>query len=119
MSLVTLILLMIGAVEIELLSSKSVGFEAIHLVVIISIGWIIQGAPEEFVTRGWMMNVPEKRYNTTFTVILSSSLFALLHLGNPNIDLISIINIILVGLVFYVEHVECTQLGILHKEIIF
>ncbi|WP_408638620.1 CPBP family glutamic-type intramembrane protease [Romboutsia weinsteinii] len=52
------------------------------------------------VTRGWMMNVPEKRYNTTFAVILSLSLFALLHLENPNIDLISIINIILVGLVF-------------------
>ncbi|RDY26499.1 CPBP family intramembrane metalloprotease [Romboutsia weinsteinii] len=71
-----------------------------HLVVIISIGWIIQGASEELVTRGWMMNVPEKRYNTTFAVILSLSLFALLHLENPNIDLISIINIILVGLVF-------------------
>ena len=69
-------------------------------VLIILVGWIIQGGTEEIVTRGWLMNVLGARYNIGIGLFISSTLFGLLHLTNPNVSFIAVINIILIG-VFY------------------
>lgn len=100
MSIVVLILFVLGYVTIETNPTQPVGISALVGISIILIGWIIQGATEEIVTRGWLMNVLGAKYNIAVGLIVSSTLFGLLHLTNPNVNYIAIVNIILVGL-FY------------------
>ncbi len=100
MSVVVLVLFMQGYIEVEKRPIQPVGISAIGSILIILIGWIVQGGTEEVLTRGWLMNILGARYNITFGLILSSVFFGLLHLGNPNISYIAILNIILVGLFF-------------------
>ncbi|MDK2584493.1 CPBP family intramembrane metalloprotease [Romboutsia sedimentorum] len=100
MSVVVLILFILGYIELEKKPIQPVGISAIVSVLIVLIGWIVQGGTEEVLTRGWLMNMLGARYNITFGLILSSVFFGLLHLGNPNISYIAILNIILVGIFF-------------------
>lgn len=100
MSLVVILLYLFGCVTIEKQSVQPVGVSSIGFVVVILIGWVIQGGTEEVLTRGWLMNVIGARYNIALGLAVSSSLFGLLHLGNPNVNLVAILNIILVGLFF-------------------
>lgn len=64
------------------------------------IGFILQGMSEEVLCRGYLMVSVGKRYGLLVGSVFNSVIFGLLHLGNSGINLISIINIILVGLVF-------------------
>lgn len=100
MSIVVLILYLFGFVDINKNPSQPVGIFAVSNVSIILIGWIIQGGTEEILTRGWLMNVLSARYNIHIGLFISSVFFGALHLPNPNVDYIAILNIILVGYLF-------------------
>ncbi|WP_300898695.1 type II CAAX endopeptidase family protein [uncultured Clostridium sp.] len=100
MSTIVLILLSFGYITIEKNPIQPVGVSAISSVLVILFGWIIQGATEEIVTRGWLLNVLSNKYNIGVGLLISSTLFGLMHLSNPNVNYIAVINIILVGL-FY------------------
>ena len=100
MSIIVLILLPFGYITIEKNPIQPVGVSAIASVLVILFGWIIQGATEEIVTRGWLLNVLSTKYNKGVGLLISSTLFGLMHLTNPNVNYIAVINIILVGL-FY------------------
>ncbi len=100
MALVVIILLVLGFVTIEKSPIQPVGISAIGNLLIILLGWIIQGGTEEVLTRGWLMNVLGARYNVKLGLIVSSVLFGALHLLNPNVNYIAVINIILVGFLF-------------------
>lgn len=60
--------------------------------------WMIQGGAEELVTRAWLLPVAVKKTNLPIGLLTSSLLFALLHLGNPDIGILPILNIALFGL---------------------
>lgn len=100
MCAVVLILFIFGFVSLENNPTQPIGISALSGVLIILIGWIIQGATEEIVTRGWLMNILGARYNIGIGLFISSTLFGLLHLTNPNVSFIAVINIVLVG-IFY------------------
>ena len=100
MSIIVLILLPFGYITVEKNPIQPVGVSAIASVLVILFGWIIQGATEEIVTRGWLLNVLSTKYNIGVGLLISSTLFGLMHLTNPNVNYIAVINIILVGL-FY------------------
>lgn len=100
MSIIVLILLLFGYITVEKNPIQLVGISAISSILVILFGWIIQGATEEIVTRGWLLNVLSSKYNIGFGLLISSTLFGLMHLTNPNVNYIAVINIILVGL-FY------------------
>ncbi len=100
MSIIVLILLLFGYITVDKNSIQPVGISAISSILVILFGWIIQGATEEIVTRGWLLNVLSSKYNIGFGLLISSTLFGLMHLTNPNVNYIAVINIILVGL-FY------------------
>lgn len=100
MSIIVLILLSFGYITVEKNPIQPVGVSAISSVLVILFGWIIQGATEEIVTRGWLLNVLSSKYNIGFGLLISSTLFGLMHLTNPNVNYIAVINIIFVGL-FY------------------
>lgn len=100
MSIIVLILFPFGYITVEKNPIQPVGISAISSVLVILLGWIIQGATEEIVTRGWLLNVLSTKYNIGVGLLISSTLFGLMHLTNPNVNYIAVINIILVGL-FY------------------
>ena len=100
MSIIVLILLSFGYITVEKNPIQLVGISAISSILVILFGWIIQGATEEILTRGWLLNVLSTKYNIGVGLLISSTLFGLMHLTNPNVNYIAVINIILVGL-FY------------------
>ena len=100
MSIIVLILFPFGYITVEKNPIQPVGVSAIASVLVILFGWIIQGATEEIVTRGWLLNVLSTKYNIGVGLLISSTLFGLMHLTNPNVNYIAVVNIILVGL-FY------------------
>lgn len=59
--------------------------------------WILQGTAEELVTRAWLIPQLAKRTNLKVAIIISGSLFTLLHLGNPGITFLSAIDLFLFG----------------------
>ncbi|WP_129596273.1 CPBP family intramembrane glutamic endopeptidase [Anaerophilus nitritogenes] len=97
---VMILLFILGQAKINQNPIISVGVSAISSILIALPGWIIQGASEEVVTRGWLMNVIGARYNVVVGLLVSSSLFGILHLLNNHVSLLAIFNIILVGLFF-------------------
>ncbi|MFJ8530892.1 CPBP family intramembrane glutamic endopeptidase [Bacillus sp. NPDC094106] len=68
------------------------------------IAFLVQGATEEIVVRGWLFPVISVRSRIWIGVVVTSFLFGFLHLLNPGITVLSIANIILVGVfaAFYV-----------------
>lgn len=63
----------------------------------IFVGWMIQGAAEEVLTRGFLLPILGLEWGLTAGVLVSSSLFALLHFLNPNVSLIAFLNLFLFG----------------------
>lgn len=72
----------------------------IPILILMFIGFMIQGMSEEVLCRGYIMISIGRRYGLLVGSILNSVLFSALHLGNSGINTISLINITLVGLVF-------------------
>lgn len=80
-------------------STASVGAALVPIVVLL-IGFIIQGSTEEIVTRGWLMQVIASRHGLAWGVGLSSALFGLLHAANidPSPELLTgVLNVVLFG----------------------
>ncbi len=65
---------------------------------LIFLGWMIQGAAEELLARGLLLPVLGVRWGPLPGVLVSSLFFALLHLFNPHLSLISLLNLALFGL---------------------
>ncbi|GAA0124464.1 CPBP family intramembrane metalloprotease [Clostridium senegalense] len=100
MCTIAFILYILGYATLETNSIQNVGISAITSILIILPGWIIQSASEEIVARGWLMNILGAKYNGLVGLIVSSIYFGLIHLFNPNINVLAIVNIILSGFTF-------------------
>lgn len=96
-SIVVGIMALFGNIEIAEKSVNLTGIDAIGIVLIFLFGFVIQGASEEILSRGWMMQVIGARYKPWLGVLLSTLLFAILHLSNAGVNPISVINLILVS----------------------
>jgi membrane protease YdiL (CAAX protease family) len=75
------------------LSTVNWGIFALYI-----IGWIIQGMSEEVLCRGFIMNRFAESYGVPIGIAVNSLFFAALHLGNPGITLLSLINLVLFGI---------------------
>jgi hypothetical protein len=64
---------------------------------VVLLGWIVQGAAEELLFRGYMLQIIGVRFGMGAGIIVSSLLFTLLHVFNPNIGPISLMNLTLFG----------------------
>ncbi len=65
---------------------------------LVLLGWVIQGAAEEILARGFLMPILGIRWGPAAGVIVSSLFFSILHLENPNLTAISLLNLFLFGL---------------------
>lgn len=71
---------------------------ALPVIIITFIGFLIQGASEEILCRGYFC-VSAARKNTLWAAILANSLsFAFLHIFNPGISPLAIVNLVLFGI---------------------
>ena len=75
-------------------------------IVLFFAGYLVQGMAEETIVRGYFMvsltNSLHNRYAAAIAVGISSAAFSLLHLFNPGMTLLSVINLILSGIFFAV-----------------
>lgn len=63
--------------------------------------FILVGVFEEAFFRGYIMNAMAERGNKKWMIYLTSAaLFGIVHLGNPNVQILGILNVILVGILF-------------------
>lgn len=70
------------------------------MILLFLLGYTIQGAAEEFLSRGQHMLGLTRRYGLATAVLLSSILFGLLHVFNSHFSLLAMINITLSGICF-------------------
>jgi membrane protease YdiL (CAAX protease family) len=54
----------------------------------------LQSSVEELVFRGWLLSVLSKKFNVAVGVLLSSALFALVHLGRDQRPLVTVSNLL-------------------------
>lgn len=61
------------------------------------LAWMVQGAAEELLARGFVLPIVGARWGTVAGIVISSSLFSLLHFFNPNVSLLAFVNLFLFG----------------------
>ena len=80
------------------LNMNKLGLDSLGLIILIGIAWIIQGAAEEILVRGYMFQSISVKYGIYKGILISSIIFSLLHLGNNGVTSLSLINILMCGL---------------------
>ena len=75
------------------------GFPAEALLYLVVL-FVAVSLAEELLFRGYLLPYLLKHYATVWAIVLSSVLFAAMHLGNDNVSLIGITNIFLAGVLF-------------------
>lgn len=100
-----LICVVTGAAKLQL----SAAFSPIMLVIFF-LGFMIQGMEEEIMCRGFLLTSFSRRYSVVAAVILNSVVFAALHLANPGISPLALINLTLAGLTFSVYYVKSNNI---------
>jgi len=87
-----------GFVSFEQGNPNQQGWSALGGVLIILVGWIVQGGAEENVARGWVLPVLGARYRPWVGVAISSLIFAAMHSFNSYLTPIALLNLALFGL---------------------
>ncbi len=95
----------IGTVRI-LDNPEPFGINGLGIVLLLLLGYIVQGASEEIIARGWQFQVIGARYKPWLGAVISSVIFALLHGLNAGINLLALINLALFAflLIFMILH---------------
>ena len=94
-SLVVALLLLTGTGSLEW---SQLSLEPVLFILALLPFWILQGGTEELVTRGWLFPAVSVKSNIFIGILISSALFGALHLFNPGVTVLSIVNIILDGI---------------------
>lgn len=87
-----------GYIAVEEGDPQQQGLAALGGVLLVFLGWTVQGPAEEALTRGWLLPVIGARYRPLLGVIISSVIFAVFHSFNPHLSLIAVLNLFLFGL---------------------
>jgi len=73
------------------------GLAAVGGVLLVFLGWTIQGPEEEALARGWLLPIIGARYKPLAGIIISAVVFAIYHSLNPNVNPIAFLNLFLFG----------------------
>lgn len=80
--------------------AKFTGFNSgvsIFYIVLFFLGYLLQGMSEEVCFRGYFMVSLTNKVPVAWAVMISSIAFALMHLANPGVTLLAILNLVLFG----------------------
>jgi hypothetical protein len=69
------------------------------LLAVLFILFLIQGGLEEWVVRGYLYHVLKERWRPWVAALVSSILFSLFHLFNPDSSAVALVNILLAGMI--------------------
>lgn len=72
--------------------------------------FILVAISEEIMCRGYILNTINQLRKPWLAAILSSAIFAALHLGNPNVKVVGVLNIFLVGVLFAYMYIRTGSL---------
>lgn len=117
------LLLFGGTVLINVLTGSmtvdgiSPGFSPLLFLLFLA-GFGIQGMAEEVLCRGYFMVSVGRKYSVAVAVFLNSIVFSLLHIFNPGVSLLAVINILLVGIVlslYFLRTGNIWGVGALHS----
>lgn len=75
-------------------------------------GWLMQGLSEEVMCRGFLLTTLSRRYSVSFSIFISSLIFAALHLFNDGISIISFLNIFMFGVFAALVFIKTNSLWI-------
>lgn len=81
----------------KILVNTSFKLNNLPVFLMLIVGWMIQGASEEVMMRGYMLQGLGVKINPTVAIIISSVFFSALHLLNNGINTLSLINLSLFG----------------------
>jgi membrane protease YdiL (CAAX protease family) len=88
----------LGYIAFESADPRQQGLPVLGGVLLVFLGWTVQGPAEEALARGWLLPVIGARYNPLLGVVLSSLVFAVFHVLNPNLSAIAVFNLFLFGI---------------------
>lgn len=88
----------LGGYEIATIMPVFSAPSAILLIALFLLGFIVQGSTEEILLRGWVMSALASRFGIVIAIVVNSTVFGALHLGNESgVNWIAMANIVLVG----------------------
>ncbi|PLX12749.1 MAG: hypothetical protein C0597_12610 [Marinilabiliales bacterium] len=70
-------------------------FKLIGVFILLLIGYVVQGAAEEVLARGWQFQVIAARHKPWLGAVISSIIFAFLHGLNTGVSALAIVNLLL------------------------
>lgn len=79
--------------SVELVGGASFSFP----IILFLIAFVLQGAGEELLVRGYFMTSVARDYKVTLALVFSSAVFSLLHGANAGVSIVALINIFLFG----------------------
>jgi hypothetical protein len=86
-----------GLVSLEPAPRDAFRWSTLGGVLLVFVGWVVQGGAEEILTRGFLLPVLSVRWGVGLGILASSGVFALLHSFNPNLNPIALFNLFLFG----------------------
>ena len=95
---VVLALALFGCVAAESPPGQTTGFAAAGPLAVLCLGYAVQGATEEVVSRGWILTSVSARHNRAWGVALSTLFFAACHTLNGGVNALAYANLALFGL---------------------
>ena len=95
---VVALLAVLDSVVTETSLAERFGLATLGATLLIFLGWMIQAAAEELLARGFLLPLIGTRWGPLAGVLVSALFFALLHLSNPHLSFISLLNLALFGL---------------------
>ena len=87
-----------GTVSMGRGDPRQEGLNALGGVLLVYLGWAIQGPTEEVLCRGWLLQTQGARYRPWVGIAISALVFALLHSLNTGFNILTAVNLILFGL---------------------
>lgn len=85
-----------GNITIKL-NPYTLSLQTISIILLVIVAWVIQGAAEEILIRGFLLTSISERWGLVRGIIISSIVFALMHVGNNGLTFISLMNLLLCG----------------------
>jgi membrane protease YdiL (CAAX protease family) len=88
----------LGFIAFEEGGTQPQGLPALGGVLLIFLGWTVQGPAEEILSRGWLLPVIGARHKPLAGILISAVDFAVYHSLNPNVSPVAFLNLFLFGL---------------------
>lgn len=88
------------------LSLNDITMAGLKMIFVMLLGFVVQGAAEEILVRGWMLPLLSNKYGVAWGIILSSVFFAAFHAMNPGMTVIPVVNLILVGIFLALYYIK-------------